>query len=222
MADNIRESFDRGLRQEQPRKAPAKRRGGWLYVVTVVVVLLAAGAAALYFLNPSWLPFFAGPKDIVLESGSRIVFDGLATEMTAGQGNTVVQGVAEEGRTTVIIRSRRKNARAIGTTEGAYVQLKPDVSSELTGKRVRVTVWARAGVENPSTLFAVAYSRGASGTTGWIAFDPSKEIKPYTFVYRVPAAATQNATGDYVGVWSDVSGLGGALEVRLITVQVIG
>lgn len=222
MADNIRDSFDRGMRQEQPRKAPAKRGGGWLYVVIIVIVLLVAGGAALYILNPSWLPFFAGPKDIVLETGSHIVFDGRATEMTAGQGNTVVQGVAEEGRTTVIIRSRRKNARAVGTTEGAYVQLKPSVSSELAGKRVRVTVWARAGMEKPSTLFAVAYSRGGSGTTGWIAFDPSKDIKPYSFVYRVPAAATQNTTGDYVGVWSDVSGLGGALEVRLITVRVMG
>lgn len=221
MPDETRtNNTERGMRQEQPRKAPVKGRGNLLYLFGAGVIVLAVAGIAVYFLNPSWLPF-GGPADIVLESGSRIVFDGLASEMSAGQGNTVVQGVPDESRATVIIRSNRKNARPVGTTEGAYVQLKPDVSSELAGKRVRVTVWARQGVESPSTLFAIAYSHAAAGSTGWVAFDPTKEIKPYSFAYKVPAGATQNSTGDYIGIWSDVSGAGGALEVRLITVQVL-
>ncbi len=211
---------ERGLPQEQPRKTPAKGRGTLLYLIGAGAIVLAVAGLAVYFLNPSWLPF-GGPADIVLESGSQIIFDGLASEITAGQGNTVVQGVPDESRATVIIRSNRKNARPVGTTGGAYVKLKPDVSSELTGKRVRVTIWARQGGDNPSTLFAIAYSRGVAGSTGWVAFDPTKEIKPYSFVYKVPAAATQNSTGDYIGIWSDVSGAGGSLEVRLITVQVL-
>ncbi len=97
----------------------------------------------------------------------------------------------------------------------------PNVSSDLAGKRVQLTIWARAANENPTKLFGIAYSRGGAGGTGWIALEPSKEIKPYSFAYKVPAAATQNSTGDYIGIWSDISGGGGGLEVRLITVRVL-
>ena len=212
---------NRGARQEQPRKPPAKGRGRILYFVIAGLLVLTVAVGAVYFLAPSWLSFIAGgPQDIVLESDSRIVFDGLASEITAGQGNTVVQGVPDESRATVIIRSTRANARPVGTTEGAYVQLKPDVSSELAGKRVQLTIWARAANENPTKLFGIAYSRG-NGGTGWIALEPTNEIKPYSFAYKVPAAATQNSTGDYIGIWSDISGGGGGLEVRLITVRVL-
>ncbi len=208
-------------RQDQPRKVPTKGRINLTYILAAGGVVIVAAGIALYIVNPSWLPFGGGPTDIVLESNSRIVFDGLASEMVATQGNTVVQGVPDESRATTIIRSHRATARPVGTTEGAYVQVKPDVSSELKGKRVRVTIWARQASENPSTLFAIAYSNGAAGSSGWVAFDPTKEIKPYSFAFRVPAATTQNNAGDYIGVWSDVSGAGGALEVRLITVQVL-
>jgi hypothetical protein len=220
MSEDTRGNVNRGARQEQPRKPPAKGRGKVLYIVIAGLLALTVAVGAVYFLAPSWLSFIGGPQDIVLEPDSHIVFDGLASEMTAGQGNTVLQGVPDESRATVIIRSTRANARPVGTTEGAYVQLKPDVSSELAGKRVQLTIWARAANENPTKLFGIAYSRG-NGGTGWIALEPTKEIKPYSFAYKVPAAATQNSTGDYIGVWSDISGAGGGLEVRLITVRVL-
>jgi hypothetical protein len=212
--------------QDQPRKVPGKRRVSRIYIFAAGVIVILAAVAALYIWNPSWSPFGGGPKDIVLQSNARIVFNGLASEMTAAQGNTVTQGVPDESRATTIIRSHLTAARPLGTTEGAYVQLKPDVSSELKGKRVRVTIWARQASENPSTLFAIAYSHGAAGGSGWVAFDPTKNIQPYSFVFKIPAAAAQatapqNNANDYVGVWSDVSGAGRALEVRLITVQAL-
>lgn len=210
---------NRGLKQEQPRKAPTRGRGMLLYYVIGGLVALTLAVGGVYLFKPSWLSFLGGPQDIVLEQDSKIVFNGLASEMTAGQGNTVVQGVPDESRATVIVRSTRINARPGGTTEGAYVRLKPDVSGELAGKRIRVTVWARAANERPTSLFGIAYSRAGAGGTGWIALEPTKEIKPYSFAYKVPAAATQNTTGDYIGIWSDITGGNGGLEVRLITVS---
>jgi hypothetical protein len=221
MSEDIRANVKAGAKQEQPRKAPARGRGMLLYYLIGGLVLLTVAIGGIYLFKPAWLSFIGGPQDIVLESDSQIVFNGKASEITAGQGNSVVQGVPDDSRSTVIVRSQRGNARAAGTTEGAHVQLKPDVAADLSGKRVRVTVWARAAQENPTKLFGVAYSRAQGGTTGWIAFEPTNEIKPYSFAYKVPAAGTQNSTGDYIGIWSDIAGANGGLEVRLITVRAL-
>jgi len=225
MSDDTRANVRAGLKQEQPRKPPARGRGTLLYYLIGGLVLLTVAVGGIYLFKPGWLSFIGGPQDIVLESDSRAVFNGKISEIHAGQGNSVVQGVPDDSRSTVIIRSSRANARAIGTTDGAYVQLTTDVSAELTGKRVRVTMWARAAQQNPTKLFGIAYSRGKGGTTGWIAFEPTNEMKPYSFAYRVPAAnaaaPAQNSAGDYIGIWSDIAGANGGLEVRLITVRAL-
>jgi hypothetical protein len=208
--------------QDQPRKAPTKGRSGSLpYVLAIVLIVIVAAGAAIYVLHPSWVPFIGRPSDVAVSSEENIVFDGQAGGITGDQNNQVVQGASEGGTATVTIRSTRRNARPIGTTDGAYIHLKPELSSEMAGKRVRMTVWARQGNENPSTLFAIAYSNGKNVSTGWIAFDPTKEMKPYSFAYKVPPPNAQNSTGDYIGIWSDISGGGGGLEVRLITVRVL-
>ena len=219
--DNRVPNVNRGLKQEQPRKAPAKGRGMLLYFVIGGLLALTLAVGGIYLFKPSWLSFIGGPQDIVLEQDSQIVFDGLANEINAGQGNSVVQGVTDASRATVIVRSRQANARAVGTTQGAYVQLKPEIIGGLVGKRVRVTVWARAANENPTKLFGIAYSRGQAASTGWIAFEPTNEIQPYSFAYKVPAAATQGGAADYIGIWSDIAGANGGLEVRLITVRAL-
>ncbi|MGQ0741351.1 MAG: hypothetical protein ACT4OG_03520 [Alphaproteobacteria bacterium] len=219
MSDNMHASnANRGLRQEQPRRAPARGRNMVLYYVIGVLVVLTLAVGGLYLFKPSWLPF-GGEAGLSLRERVRIVFDGRAGGINAGQGNTVTQGPASGENPTVIIRSSQINARPGGTTQGAFVKLTPEVAAELNGKRARVTVWARAAQENPSNLFGVAYSRAGAGTTGWVAFEPGKEMKAFSFAYRVPdVPAGKTSPGDFVGIWADVTGQNGGLEVQRIAV----
>jgi hypothetical protein len=219
MSDNTHAgNAGRGPRQEQPRRAPSRRRSIVLYYVIGVLVVLTLAVGGLYLFKPSWLPF-GGEAALSLRERIRVVFDGNASGITPGQGNTVTQGATGENA-TVVIRSSQVNARPIGTTQGAFVRLPPQVAAELNGKRVRITVVARAAQENPSKLFGVAFSRAGAGTTGWIAFEPGKEMKAFSFAYSVPdtPAGSSTSQGDFIGLWADVTGQNGGLEVQRITV----
>lgn len=191
-------------------------RRNWRYLGGIGVLVLLLVASGLYFSHAPSVSI-SGSEEIVLKPAARIVFNGQVNEITAGQNNTVVQG-STDSNPTVIVRSNHTNARPTGTTEGAYVQLAPDIARDFAGKRILVTVWARAGAQRPSTLFGIACS-SVQGSSGWVVYSPTAMLKPYSFAYRLPATATPNPRAHYIGIWSDVAGAGGALEVRLITVE---
>lgn len=191
-------------------------RRNWRYLAGIGALVLLLAASGIYFSHTPSVSI-SGSQEVVLKPAARIVFNGQANEITAGQNNTVVQGNTDENP-TVIVRSNHTNARPTGTTEGAFVQLTPDIVRDLAGKRILITVWARAGAQRPSTLFAIACS-SVQGSSGWVVYSPTAMMKPYSFTYQLPANATPNPLAYYIGIWSDVAGAGGALEVRLISVE---
>jgi hypothetical protein len=94
------------------------------------------------------------------------------------------------------------------------------LSGGLQAKRIRVTVSvARDDRESPSP-FAVAYSTGGAGNSGWRVFEPSQEFKDFSFSYLVPHRA--GGLTHYVGIWSDIAGRGAPLAIRRIAITING
>jgi len=204
-------------RRRPPAKAGGSRNGMLIPTIAAAVILLAVAAgAAWYFLSGGTTSGnVAGqPRAITLQPNEVIVFSGASSDMKTAPGNTVAQqSTGENG--TVVIRSTASNPSAGGTTGGAYVTLPADRLKDLAGRRVRVTAWARAAEQKPSSRFALAVA-GQNFGTGWLVFTPTGTFQPYLLDFVVPKNV---ADGANIGIWSDIDGRDGGLELRLLTVR---
>lgn len=215
----------------EPREAPAgearsKRAAGFdggraaTYVALVVLLaVLIGGAYAAYVEN--WIDLSGimasgggGARTSGRATAGELVFSGNAGDLAALSGNLVQQDRSDPSVTW--IRSSLRQADAAGPTDGASLQIKPPLATDLVGKRIRVTISARAPEQGPPAPFAVAYSSADVGTSGWVVFTPTKEFDDYAFEYQVPATV---GTAQYVGIWSDISGRGAPLAVRAISIR---
>ncbi len=184
------------------------------------VVALLAVVVGAYFLFGGGTTIPTGgdrsPRSIVLEPSEKVLFSGKAAEIKAAAGNTIEQRAAGSQNSTVVIRSTNPNARPVNTTEGAFVTVPRALMQELAGKRVRFTVWVRAAEQRPSSRFALAFTSGTAFSSGWIVFTPTPSFEPFTFDVIFPK---EPAADGYIGLWSDISGQGGGIELRLVTEQ---
>jgi len=202
--------------------------------VVLVLVILAGGAYAAYVenwidLSRIWIDLSrridlsgimpgdgaAAPPSGGLRTG-QLVFSGNAGDLAAPSGNVVQQDKSDPSVTW--IRSSLRQADAAGATDGASLQIKPPLLTDLVGKRIRVTISARASEQGSPAPFAIAFSSANVGTSGWVVFTPSKEFNDYSFDYQVPATV---GAAQYVGIWSDISGRAAPLAVRAVSIQKI-
>jgi hypothetical protein len=205
---------------KRPR-ARKSRRGRAFAAVAGVLVVLAAGG--IYEANMAgWLdlgamlPGGSGPRarPAVGADAERLVFSGKADELASPAGNLVQQDRSDSSVTW--IRSSIKQAGPAGQTDGASLEIKPPLATDLVGRRIRVTISARAPDQGTPVPFAAAYSSANAGTSGWIVFTPTKEFDDYAFEYQVP---TTVGTAQHIGIWSDISGRGAPLAVRSIAIR---
>ena len=244
LTDNWRDAPGRGVPRNPPLRAPdylepareldrhdASRHdvsnGVVLVLIVVVVVLLVAlvgGAAWLFLLRPG-APFSGAAAPAVLSSSQTAVtaqqgaFTATAAQIAPTPGNSIVPGRDADGQPTAIIASLQQSPNSAGKTEGAYVTVEAPTAQTLSGKSITVVVVARAGAGNPTSRFALAYSSGPLGNSGWITFVPTTAFQPYSFRLRVPAS--QQAGANYVGIWADVAGLGRTLEVSQVRIDIM-
>jgi len=183
------------------------RSRAFQFSLIIVFALLALGAGFFGYLrlNPS-----AGARQPT--ESAIMIFSGRAGELTAAPGNAVEQDPSDPQ--IAWIRSSLKTATSAGATDGVSVPLPVNLSERLQGQRIRITVSARrSGSTSP---FAVAYSTGKGGTSGWIVFDPADTFKDFRFSYVVPRG--EAGINHYVGVWPDIGGKGESLAIRRITI----
>lgn len=209
----------------EPHEEHHDRDGATTLLIVVVVVLLlilvAAGSWLMFFRDMP-LPNMGGTPVTNNASAGGSVAPTLAispSALAATAGNSVVPGKAEDGRVTAIVASRQQSPRANGTTQAAFASIEPSSAQTLSGKLISVRVVARAATTNPTSRFALAFSAGTLGTSGWITFVPTSSFQPYDMRLRVPAGS--NVGKNYVGVWADVLGLGHGLEVSEISVRIL-
>jgi hypothetical protein len=195
-----------------------RRRGNtWKYVaILILLAILLGGGTAAYVEN--WIDLSGILPTRVADAGrardsAELIFSGNAGALAAPAGNQVQQD-KDDPRITWI-RSSLRQASPAGATDGASIEIKPPLLDDLIGKRIKVTVSARAADQGPPQPFAIAYSAGDLGTSGWRVFTPSAEFDDYSFVYQVP---TKVGAAHHVGIWSDISGRGAPLAVRSISI----
>ncbi|MGF7161701.1 hypothetical protein FHS85_003342 [Rhodoligotrophos appendicifer] len=231
--DPLRDPFQTGPKPPRPAAPPHKRPANQapaakginprLLILAgaalLVVILLGLGA---YFLFGGRGTLNTGggdaPRSIVLAPTEKVIFGGELQAIKAAAESTVQQGSSSSDNPTVVIRSTNPNARPVNTTEGAYVTLPLTTMTELAGKRVRITAWARAADQRPSGRFAIAFASGPSISSGWLVFTPTTSFQPFSFDVMFPKDPKQDG---YVGLWSDISGQGGGIELRLLTERIV-
>ncbi len=195
--------------------------------IVVVLLLIAAGGALLAsrmgWINLDGLPFTGGGGSSgaggQTAANAEVVFSGDAKQLVAAPGN-IVQEDTSVSPPAVWLRSHVQAASATGSTGGVSVKVPSEFVPRIEGRAVRVTVSARTGGKGEPSPFAVAYSAGDKGTSGWIVFTPTKTLDDYSFVYVVPIGeidATSNP--HYIGIWSDISGGNAPLSVQRITIE---
>ncbi|MBZ0163626.1 MAG: hypothetical protein K8H74_13045 [Notoacmeibacter sp.] len=121
----------------------------------------------------------------------------------------------------VRLSSKAAKPTAAGHTGGVFLELGNDIERLVSGKKIRVTVWARSADKHPSPGFAVAYSTAAVGNSGWKMFKLGAEVEPFRFEYSVPVAQKKPGS-DFLGIWADTEGKGRSVDVFAIEISPVG
>lgn len=214
----------RGHLAEGPRPPPARtglrRAGVWLGIVVAALVVLGGGAFLASRLGWIDLAGLSSGGGSPAQTGGdvEVVFSGNAKALTAAPGN-IVQEDTSVSPPAVWVRSRVKSASAAGSTGGVSVEVPASLVPRIEGRRIRVTITARTGGKDAVSPFAVAYSAGDKGTSGWIVFTPTKTLDDYSFVFPVPIGEIDANHPHYIGIWSDISGGNAPLLIQRITVE---
>jgi hypothetical protein len=204
---------------DAPQPAPPRRRSQSLIyaAVALLLVIVTGGGVAAYVGNwidiGGMLPHGGGGRAAGGDAG-QVVFTGNTPPLAARPGNLVQQDRSDPSITW--IRSSLRQADASGATDAVSLQVNPSLAADLVGRRIRVSISARAPDDATPAPFAVAYSSADAGSSGWVVFTPTREFADYSFDFQVPDKV---GTGQYVGIWSDISGRNAALAVRSISIR---
>ena len=214
---------------EAVRRPPrSKQRSGFrsvlmIVLIVVAIVVVAAGgvflASRLGWIKIGGFGLSGGGAASVPAANAQVIFSGNPNDLAAAPGN-VIQQDTSVSPPAVWLRSRVKSASPTGATGGVSVKVPNDLVPRIEGRRVRVTVSARTGGKGEPSPFAIAYSAGNTGTSGWIVFVPTKTLDDYSFTYAVPIGEIGGAANThYIGVWSDIGGGNAPLSIQRITIE---
>jgi len=110
----------------------------------------------------------------------------------------------------------RADAPSMNQTGGYSVRLPDSIEAAASGRRVAISVIARAAGARHSR-FALAYSTNDVGNSGWRWQDAGPDWAIHTMEYDVPAM--NNGNGDFLGVLPDVAGQAG-VEICCVAVRI--
>jgi hypothetical protein len=194
-----------------PGRSPFRRLLGPLIFGLVFLGVVAATVYVLLF--TSWINPLTATRESAPAENARVIFSGNNIgELRQTRGNVIQQDPSNSS--VVWLRSSLTAAKATGATDGVSVAVPRDFAAE--ARRVRVTVSARGGGGANQAPFALAYSAGSAGNSGWLVFEPTNSFKDFSFNFALPRVAPES--NHYVGIWSDITGRGAPLAIRRITI----
>ncbi len=103
---------------------------------------------------------------------------------------------------------------------GVFTLMAPQYSKAYAGKKLRLTVRARAGKTKPSRQFFMAFFAFTEGRKGWQKFEPTAEFQDFEVITKLGAYNAEQPE-IYFAVWPDSSGDGRTLEVESFEVEII-
>jgi hypothetical protein len=187
--------------------------------------LIVAGAAGYYFwqgsLQPSPDVASNTPRPGRTEPANepRVVFSGNVGKVETLPGTSLDPGSGSGKDKAIILRSTVKQALLAPSPNTAYLNVPQNIIKDLSGKRVAIVVWARRLPAEGQAPFAIGYSAGPAGSSGWTVFSPTSDFKAFRFSYRMPARLESSITNDRIAIWPDIDGARQGLEIRLVTIE---
>lgn len=144
-----------------------------------------------------------------------------STNWTIQTGNTLTQDTdCFSGIYAGLFTSTLTNPVSTGTTDCTYLTISENAALSFSGKRVRVSVYAKAPSSGAASEFALCYATNDVGNSGWQKFSlPSSWGAKKQFVYDVPEPTSGG--NDFIGVWGDTSGVGNGVLLDNIVIEVI-
>lgn len=124
---------------------------------------------------------------------------------------------AYSGSQAALVTSTNAAPSSTGVTNGARVEIDEKTAMAYSGRRVRVSCYAKQPATGAAAEFAVAYSTNDAGNSGWQKFVPTTAWQKFSFLYDVPEASV--AGTDWLGIWGDTSGTGLGVLVDYLTIE---
>jgi len=181
-----------------------------LIIGAMIVAAFMAGGAGLAVDVPSVDPETDG---FTLEGDALRV-------LVASPGTTVDYAQDQQLTGEYSIAAAHMLRRDAPPSAGVFAELGPVYEAAFATKNLEITVRARAGRDRPAESFTVQYYSVGAGDSEAQTFMPTKEFQDFSFNFR-PNAQRGDPGTDFVGLWPDVSGKSGALEIERIHVEIV-
>ncbi|MCP4383219.1 MAG: hypothetical protein GY798_17680 [Hyphomicrobiales bacterium] len=214
-------------RREPARQKPKRSaiRRILIFVIGVIVLLGLLGGAGYLAISLGWIDASrlglsgSGIPGRPQSPDAEIIFSGRAGDLSAAEGN-IVQEDTSVSPPVIWLRSSLKQASPAGASDGVSLQIPSSLLPRIEGRNVQITVSARTGGRGVPSPFAVAYSAGDRGNSGWVVFTPTRAVDDYSFSYQVPIGEVSDPDNrHYIGIWSDISGGNAPLALDRISIQ---
>ncbi len=129
----------------------------------------------------------------------RIVIDGAYLNKVIAGGEARTKLLRTRDRGYVLQIDAAADALEAAAELGPHFRLAPDIETQYSGRRIRVTVRARPSGEPAAAQVQVNYSAGRVGQSGWRVFELKPGSAYYSFEYTVPVMSGEQGV-DYIGV----------------------
>jgi len=171
------------------------------------------------------LAFLPGKR----ESGpdkAKILMDGYAlsgndlTSLYASGGTDFTFTEGQGGEAAYAVLSSNLPRNMAPASAGVFATLSSDYEGAFAGKKLQITIRAKAAKDSPLEQFEAGYFTSGPGDSGWRAFTLTPKYKDYSFTFT-PGTVTGPPGRDYVGIWPGVDGKKKRMLVRSFAIKVV-
>ena len=170
--------------------------------------------------------FVGGPLRAPALSAEQIESQGYLAEgedlrgMVNSPGTSINFALNSEGKVSNAILSAHLTKAAAPPSAGVFVTLGPNYEKAFGGKKIQLTVRAKAGADNPSDSFAYQYFTAAVGDSPQQIFELTGEYEDDVITFN-PRPPSGEPGSDYIGMWPDLTGNKRTMDLQSISVKVM-
>jgi len=158
------------------------------------------------------------PRDIMTDgyllSGSRL------QNLTAAPGTFVSYIDGQDGKPILAVLSSNNPRKLAGPSAGVFGTLGPNYEEGFGGRKLEITITARAGRTDPLDGFSAGYFTIGVGDSPWHKFKLTKDFADYTFVFK-PNPPQGKPGNDFVGIWPGEEGKNDTMELKSIRIKIV-
>lgn len=136
--------------------------------------------------------------------------------------STTLAGAAAVGQPDTIIVTEAAGSRVTSgnTNGGAVIEIDEEKARQFSGRRVKISILARAPVSAPSTRFGIAYSTADAGNSGYLQADADLQTSWEWFYFIIDVPTAGNGGPDYLAIFGDDDQNGDGTQVARVNIQI--